>query len=87
MDQFSINHNYTNNNNNSYLPPPNTDYYNTFLDIKFVYCPSCYYKATIKNTKTNHKMLRCDLCRLLIFANSTTSEQYLLQLIPYQENN
>ena len=41
--------------------------YNT-LDIKIVYCHSCYYQTTIKKTtKTNHKRLRCDLCRILIF--------------------
>lgn len=76
MDQFSINQNYSNNNNNSYLDHFNTDYINTFLEIKFVYCPSCYYKAIINTTKTNRKMLRCDLCGLLISTNSQTSEQY-----------
>ena len=35
-----------------------------------VQCPSCRSMAEIKLTKTNHLMLRCDFCKILIFANA-----------------
>ena len=42
---------------------------------KRVKCPSCYGDwASIKYTKTNHLMLRCDECKLLLFANSLDSQ-------------
>lgn len=79
--------NYFNNyNNSSNWNNPNTyDYNNTFVDLKFVYCPICKKQAYVKYTKTLHKMLRCDVCKVLIFANGPISEQYLNRLAQFRE--
>ncbi len=51
------------------------------LERKFVNCPSCYsHWATIKYTRTEHLMLRCDECKLLIFANSLDSQDGIYRL-------
>jgi len=77
IDDF---HNNTWNNLGTY------DYNDTFKDIKFVYCPVCNGKALVKTNKKNKKMLRCDLCYVLLFANGDASQQqYLLNLPLYQE--
>ena len=39
-----------------------------------VHCPLCSY-PTLKSTKTNRLMLRCDNCKLLMFANGHLSIQ------------
>ena len=77
--------NYFNNYNNNNWNNPNTYDYNKTLDIKFVYCPLCSGKSIVKSNKKNKKMLRCDLCYALIFANGHASQQYLLNLPEYQE--
>ena len=45
-----------------------------------VRCPSCSSIAEIKLTKTNHLMLRCDFCKILIFANGPLSQAWLTNL-------
>jgi len=45
-----------------------------------VQCPSCGSVAQIKSTKTNHIMLRCDSCGVLIFANGPLSQAWLINL-------
>ena len=76
--------NYFNNNSSWNNQDP---YYlnNTFDDVKFVYCPLCAGKAIVKSNKKNKKMLRCDLCRALMFANAEISQKYLLNLLEYRE--
>jgi hypothetical protein len=75
MNQFFNTHDY---NNNGYWYEQNTnENYNT-LDIKIVYCHFCYYQTTIKNTKTNHKRLRCDLCRIL--SSISTNKQLVSEI-------
>ena len=39
--------------------------------------------AEIKQTKTNHLMLRCDFCKILIFANGPLSQTWLTNLSFY----
>jgi len=56
-----------------------------FYETRFVICPFCGSKAHVKLTKTHHLMLRCDLCRALIFANAERSQQYLLTLPEFRE--
>ncbi len=51
---------------------------------RIVYCPFCNWMATLKPTKTNKLMLRCNNCTLLIFANGKLSQQKLLMLPNYQ---
>ena len=46
-----------------------------------VQCPSCSSMAEIKLTKTNHLMLRCDFCKILIFANAPLSQAWLTKLL------
>jgi hypothetical protein len=60
--------------------------------IRTVYCPLCSWSATLKPTNTFKTMLRCDHCKVLIFANGELSQQKLreLQDIPpshYNNNN
>lgn len=58
---------------------------NNFYEIRLVICPVCHRQAHVKPTKTHRLMLRCDLCRALMFANAETSQQYLLNLPEYRE--
>jgi hypothetical protein len=51
---------------------------------RIVYCPFCNWMATVKPTRTNKLMLRCNNCTLLIFANAKLSQQKLLMLPNYQ---
>ena len=47
---------------------------------KYVTCPLCRNGWSIlKYTKTDHLMLRCDDCKLLIFANGPHSEDGLIR--------
>jgi hypothetical protein len=47
---------------------------------KYVACPFCRNDwSVLKYTKTDHLMLRCDDCKLLIFANSPDSEDGLIR--------
>lgn len=85
MDDYFNGYGYFDNNNNSWNNPNNYDYNNIF-DIKLVYCPLCSGKAIVKSNKKNKKMLRCDLCYALIFANGAASQQHLLNLPEYREN-
>lgn len=43
--------------------------------IRNVYCPLCCSSATLKPTNTLKSMLRCDHCKVLIFANGELSQQ------------
>jgi len=70
--------NYFNNDNSWNNQEPY--YSNNNFDIKFVYCPLCSNKAIVKSNKKNKKMLRCDLCYALIFANGVESQQILVNL-------
>jgi hypothetical protein len=63
----------------TYLSSPSPQMWN-----RIVYCPFCNWMATLKPTKTNKLMLRCNNCTLLIFANGTLSQQKLLMLPKYQ---
>ncbi len=45
-----------------------------------VHCPLCSYPSTLKSTKTNRLMLRCDNCKVLIFANAHLSQTQLKAL-------
>ena len=73
-------------NNNGYWPNQNpNDHNNAFDDVKFVYCPLCAGKALVKSNKKNKKMLRCDICYALLFANGPASQQHLLNLPEYRE--
>jgi len=56
-----------------------------FYETRFVICFVCSRQAHVKPTKTHRLMLRCDLCRALMFANAETSQQYLLNLPEYRE--
>jgi hypothetical protein len=56
-----------------------------FYETRFVICFVCGRQAHVKPTKTNRLMLRCDLCRALMFANGPESQQYLLNLPDYRE--
>lgn len=48
---------------------------------KYVYCPLCRNGwSVLKYTKTRHLMLRCDECKVLIFANSPDSQDELLRV-------
>jgi hypothetical protein len=48
---------------------------------KYVVCPFCSSGwAALKYTKTDHLMLSCHDCKLLIFANSPDSEDGLFRL-------
>ena len=51
---------------------------------RIVYCPFCNWMDTLKPTKTNKLMLRCNNCTLLIFENGKLSQQKLLMLPNYQ---
>ena len=70
--------NYNNQNANSIN---NSNFYET----RFVICFVCAKQAHVQPTKTHRLMLRCDLCRALMFANAETSRQYLLNLPDYRE--
>ena len=48
--------------------------------IRTVYCPLCSLSATLKPTNTLKTMLRCDYCKVLIFANGELSQQKLREL-------
>lgn len=51
---------------------------------KLINCPLCNYDwAVIKYTKTEHLMLRCDECKVLLFANSLESEDAILRLCKF----
>ena len=60
-------------------------YSNNNFDIKFVYCPLCSNKALVKTNKKNKKMLRCDLCYALIFANGSESQKILVNLPEFRD--
>ena len=45
-----------------------------------VHCPLCSYPSTLKSTKTNRLMLRCDNCKVLMFANGHLSQTQLKAL-------
>jgi hypothetical protein len=48
-----------------------------------VTCPLCNFGATVKVTKTDNLVLRCDTCHALIFANDTLSQKRLGLLPDY----
>ncbi len=56
-----------------------------FYEIRLVICPFCGSQAHVKPTKTHRLMLRCNLCRALMFGNAEMSQRYLLNLIEYRE--
>jgi hypothetical protein len=51
-----------------------------------VHCPLCNYPSTLKSTKTNRLMLRCDNCKVLVFANGHLSQTQLKALPNVVEN-
>lgn len=73
---------YNSNNNQNVNPIINSS---NFYEIRFVICPFCGSQAHVKPTKTHRLMLRCDLCRALMFANAETSQKYLQNLLEYRE--
>jgi len=72
-------------NNNQSSPDVNNVNSTKFYETRFVICPFCGRQAHVKPTKTHRLMLRCDLCRSLMFANAETSQRYLLNLPEYRE--
>jgi len=60
---------------NNNLSNPNTNDINStkFYETRFVICFVCARQAHIKPTKTHRLMLRCDLCRALMFGNGPDS--------------
>ena len=56
-----------------------------FYETRFVICPFCGSQAHVKPTRTHRLMLRCDLCRALMFGNAEISQRYLLNLPVYRE--
>ena len=82
---FSSSDPYSSYYNNQGNQNSNNIYNSNFYETRFVICPFCSRQAYVKPTKTHHLMLRCDLCRALMFANAETSQQYLLSLPEYRE--
>ena len=76
---YYYNNNSSNQNENSNINSTN------FYETRFVICPVCGSQDHVKPTKTHRLMLRCDLCRALMFANSPDSQQYLLNLPEYRD--
>ena len=54
--------------------------------IRTVYCPLCSSSATLKPTNTLKTMLRCDYCKVLIFANGELSQQKLRELKDFSQS-
>ena len=67
-------------NNNQSSPNVNSINSTNFYETRFVICPFCGSQAHVKPTKTHRLMLRCDLCRALMFANGVESQQILVNL-------
>ena len=65
-------------NNNPTNPNSNNINSSDFYEIRFVICPFCGNQAHVKPTRTHRLMLRCDLCRALMFAKADMSQKYLL---------
>ena len=84
MSNYHPDYYYNNYNNHNNLNPTNINTSN-FYETRFVICFICARQAHFKPTKTHRLMLRCDLCRALMFANAETSQQYLLNLPEYRE--
>jgi len=55
--------------------------YSYYFDGRLVHCLLCNSIATVKPTRTKKLMLRCDNCRLLVFANAQES-QWKLSMLP-----
>ena len=72
-------------NSNTSNSDTNNYHNNNFYETRFVICFVCGRQAHVKPTKTHRLMLRCDLCRALMFANGPESQQYLLNLLEYRE--
>ena len=72
-------------NNNSKAENSNAYNYKNTFDLKFVHCPLCSNQAHVKSTRNNKKMLRCDMCQALIFANGPHSQKHLLNLPEFRE--
>ena len=72
---------------NTHQSSPNVNNINStkFYEIRFVICPVCGRQAHVNLTKTHRLMVRCDLCRALVFGNGPESQQYLLNLPEYRE--
>lgn len=51
-----------------------------------VNCLLCNLPAAVKKTKTNKLMLRCDNCKLLVFANGVDSQMKLGSLPEYSSH-
>ena len=56
-----------------------------FQAPRSVHCILCRGAAELRQTKTIRLMLRCDNCRLLLFANGMVSQQILRNLPNYQQ--
>lgn len=46
-----------------------------------VHCPLCHSYAILKPTKTGKLVVRCDNCRLLLFANAPLSQEKLVDTV------
>ena len=79
MSNYYPNYYYNNNQN------ANTINTSNFYETRFVICPFCGSQAHVKPTKTHRLMLRCDLCKALMFANGQDSQRYLQNLLEYRE--
>jgi hypothetical protein len=73
-------------NNNQSSPNVNNINNTNFYETRFVICPFCGSHTHVKPTRTHPLMLRCDLCRALMFANAETSQKYLLNLLEYKDD-
>ena len=67
---------YNNNQNNTNVNNINST---KFYETRFVICPVCGSQTHVK-PKTHSLMLRCDLCRALMFTNGVESQQILVNL-------
>jgi len=47
---------------------------------RYIYCLFCNAMATLKPTKTSRIMLRCNTCKVLVFANGIISQQRIKML-------
>ena len=82
---YRPNYPYYYNNNQSNNNTDNIYNNSNFYETRLVICPFCGSQAHVKPTKTHRLMLRCDLCRALMFANAETTQKYLLNLLEYRD--
>lgn len=48
--------------------------------FRYIHCPLCSDWAGMRWTKTNNLMIRCEVCKMILFANSYASQERLKRL-------